>query len=94
MENVDIKAQLDRIESYARLGAKNILTIDDAVLLTGLSKDRLYTLTSQQAIPHYEQGKLYFKRSELEGWLTQHRIPTKAETQSKAMLHSLEHPNN
>ena len=89
--NDDIKAQLDRIESMAILAAKTILTVDDVSLLIGLSKARIYTLCSNREIPHYKQGKLYFKRDEVEKWLTANRQPTRAETESKAALYCHTH---
>ena len=88
MDN-DIKLQLDRIESYARLASKNVLTIDEAVTLTGLSKQRIYALCSQREIPHYKQGKLYFRKDELENWMTAYRRPTQTEVTSAAMIRDL-----
>lgn len=89
--NDDIKAQLDRIERMTLLSAKTILTVEDVSALIGLSKERIYTLCSERKIPHYKQGKLYFKRSEVEGWLTAHRVPTNAEIESKAALYCHTH---
>ena len=34
----EIKQQLDRIERYSLLAAKNVLCFDDVALLTGLSR--------------------------------------------------------
>lgn len=77
----EIKKQLDRIERYSLLAAKNILCFEDVVLLTGLSKSYLYKLTCKHQIPHYKpNGKqIYFDRSELETWMKQNR--TTIETQ-------------
>lgn len=83
---LDIKAQLDRIERYSLLSAKNVLCFEDVVLLTGLSKSHLYKLTCAHQIPYYKpNGKhLYFDRSEVEDWMKQNRIATKAEIETKA----------
>lgn len=77
----DIKNQLDRIERYSLLSAKNVLCFDDVVLLTGLSKSHLYKLTCSHQIPHYKpNGKqIYFDRVEIEAWMKQNRVATKEE---------------
>lgn len=82
----DIKNQLDRIERYSLLSAKNVLCFDDVVLLTGLSKSHLYKLTCSHQIPHYKpNGKqIYFDRTEVEAWMKQNRIATKEEIDQTA----------
>lgn len=81
----DIKAQLDRIEGYARLAAKEVYTTEEAMLYTGLCKQTLYRLTSSRSIPHYKVGgTLRFKRSELDEWMTHDRVATQKELARKA----------
>lgn len=82
----DIKDQLDRIERYSLLSAKNVLCFDDVVLLTGLSKSHLYKLTCSHQIPHYKpNGKqIYFDRTEVEAWMKQNRVATKEEIDQTA----------
>jgi excisionase family DNA binding protein len=48
-----------------------ILTMREAVMFTGLSKNTLYKLIQANKIKHYRpNGKLvYFRRDELEAWL-------------------------
>ena len=41
----DIKVQLNRIEKLTLLSAKNVLCLNDVVLLTGLSKSHIYKMT-------------------------------------------------
>ena len=79
--------KLNKIEQYSLLGAKNVLSIDDAALLTGISKSHLYRLTSTNKIPYYKPtGKqIYFDRSELEAWMKQNRVATLEETQQAAI---------
>ena len=43
--NKNILNQLDRIERNTQLAAKNVLTLEDVAVLTGLSKSHLYKLT-------------------------------------------------
>jgi excisionase family DNA binding protein len=82
----EIKQQLDRIEQYSLLAAKNVLCFDDVALLTGLSKSHLYKLTYSHQIPHYKpKGKqLYFDRKEIEDWMRQNKVATNDEIEQKA----------
>ncbi len=52
---------------------KEIIDINGAVALTSLKKSYIYRLNSKGEIPSYSysnNGKLYFKKSELEEWMT------------------------
>jgi excisionase family DNA binding protein len=86
MEEI-IMTKLETIERYSLLAAKNVLTIDDAAVLTGMSKSHLYKLTCSKQIPFYRpHGKLvYFDRKELEGWLKQNRVNTTVEAEQQAI---------
>ena len=82
----ELREQLNRIERYSLLAAKNVLCLDDVALLTGFSKSHLYKLTCNHQIPHYKpNGKqIYFDRAELEEWMKQNRIATADEIEQKA----------
>lgn len=84
--------KLKVIERNTLLAAKNVLTFDDVSLLTGLSKQTLYKLTSSHKIPHYKpNGKLvYFKRSEVEEWQTTNRVQSVDEATSAAQKHIID----
>lgn len=84
---------MERLERIALLGAKNVLTLDETVFLTGLSKGHIYRLTSTQAIPHYKpKGRnIYFKKDEIEDWLLQNRIRTKTEINGAAITYTAIH---
>ena len=71
-----IMQQLAEIKALTLLAAKEMLTMDDAVLYTGLGKSCLYVLTCKKKIPFYKQnGKnIYFKKSELNDWLQRNRV--------------------
>lgn len=45
---------LQRIDKNLLLAAKQVLNMDEVMLLTGLSKSHLYRLTSSCQIPHYK----------------------------------------
>jgi excisionase family DNA binding protein len=62
-----------------------ILNLERAAEYISLSKSAIYKKTSERNIPHFKKGKkLYFKRSELDEWLTQNRIKTNSEIDQQA----------
>jgi excisionase family DNA binding protein len=65
---------------------KEIFTFAEACLYLDLSSSHLYKLTSGNAIPCYcPQGKkLYFRRAELDAWLTGHRNASISEVEQQA----------
>lgn len=80
-----INERFDRIEKSYLIGTKSVLTMDEAVIFTGLAKGYLYRLTSEQKIPHYKPGgRVYFKKDEVEEWLLQNRVATIDEINSSA----------
>lgn len=80
-----IQEQLNRIEG-GLLSQKSVLTFDEVVRFTGLSKSYLYKLTSLGKIPHYKpNGKqIYFERAQVEAWLMQNPIKTVQEIEQEA----------
>lgn len=84
-----MQEQLDRIEKFVRLGAKEVLNVEEAAMLLDVSKSRIYHLVSSRDIPYYKQGKnVYFKKKEIEEWQLQNRIPTNSEIDSKAATYT------
>lgn len=82
-----ILKELAEIKRYTLLAAKTVLTLDDVVLLTGLSRSHVYRLTCTHRIPFYKpNGKtVFFDRNELEQWMKQNRVETQQEAESKAI---------
>ena len=94
MEEGKILEQLSRIERVALLGAKQILTVHDLNQLYGFAPSYVYKLTCGRLIPHYRRGKtLYFKRLEVEQWLTTYRTASKEELQREAINHQIRKEN-
>lgn len=84
--------RLDRIERLALIGAKNVLSLEETSELTGFSIGHLYRLTSQKQIPHFKKNrKLYFLKSDIEEWLTERRVLTNSEIESKATTYMATH---
>lgn len=88
----EILEQLAEIRNFSLLAAKNVLDMDDVVLLTGLSKGYIYKLTCKKEIPYYKpNGKLiYFDRQEVEGWMKQNRVNSVVEAEQQASKYLLE----
>jgi excisionase family DNA binding protein len=79
--------ELQELKNLTVLGAKQALTMNDAALLTGLSKSHIYKLVCSKKIPYYKSqgGKLtYFDKSELNKWLLQNRVKTSDELETEA----------
>lgn len=84
----EIMNKLNRLESLTLMGVKNVLTLDEVCLLTGLAKSTVYKMTANRVIPHYhaEGGKhLYFKKDEVEDWLTRNRVSSQNEDEQRAV---------
>jgi excisionase family DNA binding protein len=91
-----ILARLDHIEnlikelktnhtSHVHAPVSEIMNLPQAAEYLSLSKSSLYKSTSQREIPHFKKGKkIYFKKSELDLWLTQIRVKTKIEIETEA----------
>lgn len=84
----EIMKRLDRLEVLTLLAAKSVLTLEEVCLLTGLAKSTVYKMTANRAIPHYhaDGGKhLYFKKDEVEDWLTRNRVSSQTEDEQRAI---------
>ncbi|MBD5352317.1 MAG: helix-turn-helix domain-containing protein [Bacteroides sp.] len=87
-----IEERFNRLETVTLIGTKEILTTEEALIYTGYSLKGLYKLTSTKQIPHYKRNnKLYFKRSELDRWMTERRVMTMQEIHSKATTYAATH---
>ncbi|CAM4279604.1 helix-turn-helix domain-containing protein [Gillisia limnaea] len=70
MDNLQLEDRLIRIEQLL-LANKEVLTLEEACLYTGISRSYMYKLTSTEKIPHFKpRGKfIYFEREKLNSWL-------------------------
>ena len=86
---IDMEEKINQILVYSLLAAKNVLTLEDVALLTGLSKSHLYRLTCTHQIPYYKpNGKqIYFDRAEIESWMNQNRVATQQEAEQAAIAY-------
>jgi excisionase family DNA binding protein len=82
--------ELTDIEKITLLGVKQILTTDEVVLFTGISKSTMHKLTSAKKIPYYKSrgGKFnYYKKDEITEWLLDYRVKTTDELENEALSH-------
>ncbi len=86
--------EIRKIISQQQLALKEIFTLPEAALYSGLSKSYLYKKTSSRQIPFYKlEGKLiFFKKQELDQWLLSNKVPCLSELEpplkpSKKQVH-------
>ena len=86
MIDPEIKEQLDRIEQYSLIAAKNVLNINEAAIILGMTVRGVRENVRNRIIPCYKPNinRLYFKKSELEDWMMQNRSKSIAEIESEA----------
>ncbi|MBW7675669.1 helix-turn-helix transcriptional regulator [Chryseobacterium chendengshani] len=65
---------------------EQIMTIQEVADNTGLQVSYIYQLTSKRKIPHYKpgNGKLIFKRSEIQEFIFSNKIKTQEELEQDA----------
>ncbi|MDT0642267.1 helix-turn-helix domain-containing protein [Zunongwangia sp. F363] len=70
MDNLHLEDRLLRIEKLLTAN-KEVLTLEEACLYTGISMSYMYKLTAAEKIPHSKpSGKMiYFERTKLNAWL-------------------------
>ena len=89
-----VEERLERIEALLILSNKEVFNTKEAAMFLGISETRLYHLASQREVPYYKRGASnYFKKSELEEWMTQKddRVKTTSEIRSEAAKHITTH---
>lgn len=93
MIDKEIKEQLDRIEQYSLIAAKNVLNINEAAIILGMTVRGVRENVRNRIIPCYKPNvnRLYFKKSELEEWMTQNRMKSMAELKSEAAAYCFTH---
>ena len=72
MNDQEIMKKLEEIKVITIISTKEALTMDEASVITGLSKSYLYKLCQYSRIPHYKSkgGKnTYFRKAELQEWM-------------------------
>lgn len=90
-----IKADTELSNRRTEILKKNVWTIDELALYLRLTPDRCSRLAKDRAFPSYKQnGRYFFKREEIESWLTSNRISSADELASQAALYAIKHPKH
>ena len=68
---------------------KPVMDIEEFCSYSGTSRRYAYRLTSENRVPHYKPNgkKIFFKREEVDQWLTQGRVSTADEIDEQATSH-------
>lgn len=93
MIDPQIKEQLDRIEQYSLIAAKNVLNIQEAAIILGMTVEGVRYNVRNNILPCYKPNvnRLYFKKSELEDWMMQNRSKSMKEIESEAAAYCTTH---
>lgn len=94
MTNEDIKKLADALVEKLNLCQKEVMSIEDVALYTGMKKSYIYKLTSGGLIPYYKPGGkyLFFKRAEIDQWLLSNRYRSADELNAEAKLYTARNP--
>lgn len=80
-----IDERLERIERLLMLNTKEVLNTEELCTMLGYTADYVRHLVHDRKIPHYKKGsRVYFKKSEIEAWQLERRVPTTDETERMA----------
>jgi len=88
-QEISILQKLEKIESLVteqNLLRKDMLSFDEACTFLQLSASCLYKMTSQHRLPFYRPGgkRIYFKRIELDQWLSSNKKAADYEIEARA----------
>jgi excisionase family DNA binding protein len=85
-KNENASDELLKLLQEQKLSLKEILNLSETAQYLGITKSYLYKLTSKNKIPFYRpNGKLlYFKKIELDAWLTKNRQSSIDEIDNRA----------
>ena len=85
----ELYAKLEEMQRLIISTTKEVLTLEEVALYTGMSKAHIYRLTSSRAIPHYKPsgGCLFFKKDEIVKWLLRGRRATDEELEIEAQTY-------
>ena len=86
-----IEFQFRIMDNHIEQQEKKVLNFEDFIKYTGFSKSVGYKLTHEKRIPFYKPtgGKLFFKKEEVDLWLTRNRVASQDEIERRATQHCL-----
>lgn len=87
MSDMEMIQRLDEIRNLTIIQAKDVLTMDEAAMYMGLSKNYLYKLCQKLQIVHFHSkgGKnIYFRKDDLNEWMLHSKSITQKEIETEA----------
>lgn len=86
MTRAELDALSDMIVEKLAFVSKPILNADEAARYLGIKKHTLYKKTCHREIPFFKPcgHAIYFKKADLDEWVTSSRVATDAELKAKA----------
>jgi excisionase family DNA binding protein len=89
--SIVIEKKLEEISNYISqqvISQKTTMNLSEAATYAGVSKSYLYKLTSTRQIAFYRPASklIFFKRTELDAWILQTRLASKAELSSQLII--------
>lgn len=83
--NEEMITMLRDIKRSINVLLKNVWSVSDLASVLDLSESRIRHMAADGLFPYYKQkGCLYFRREEIEAWLTTHRHESQDEINAKA----------
>ncbi len=81
--------ELKNLLQLNQLHNKEFFSVEDTALYLNVSKSYLYKLTSRKEIPFYSPGgkKIYFKKIEIDEWITKSKVESIQDTQTEVELY-------
>ena len=83
-----LRNEIRELKTISMIGQKEVLDIDEASILTGLSKQAIYTMCRNRHIPYYKSKggkKSYFKKSELTDWMLHTKVSTAGSIETESL---------
>src|SRR4051794_31432443 len=86
-----VEEEIQEIKLLLLAQTDEVLRIEGACELTGLSRSAIYQKTCSQngqppELKFYKRGKrIYFRRSDLVQWMTQHQVSSRREIDERAV---------
>lgn len=82
--------RLERIEKLLLMNGKEVLNMDECALYLGIDKSTLYNKVHKKEVPYYKCGnKVYFKKSEINDYMTAEKSYSVDEINREASLYTL-----
>lgn len=93
-DKITVEERLERIERLILIGAKEVLDAREVAIMLNLSEERVRHLVCARDIPFYrnDRKKICFRKSEIESWQTQTKVPTNAEIEARAATYTTLNP--